>query len=400
LRVYTRTQVALISSICVLAAVLLTIGIYGSLPTTRRQEGEIPRFTLEGNPLQESFIPARDAAGYNEDERENIDVYARLNEAVVNITTETLGLTWFFEPVPQEGGSGSGSIIDARGYVLTNYHVVQNANKVFVTLADGTEFEGEVIGKDPENDLAIIQFDPGDHEIVTIPFGDSENLRVGQKVLAIGNPFAFQRTLTTGIISGLGRPVRGSGRFVIQDMIQTDASINPGNSGGPLLNSRGELIGVNTVIYSPSGGSIGIGFAIPVSTARRAVPELIAYGSVRRGWIDIVPVQLQSRLVRYADLPIDRGVLVSQVIGGGNADKAGLRGGQRSQPLRWGREIIYLGGDIIVGIGDESVEAISDLFGALETSKPGDAIEVTVIRNRREITLEIVLAERPDNLYE
>lgn len=331
---------------------------------------------------------------FSEEEIENITVYERDNEAVVNITTEVVGYNWFLEPVPREGSSGSGSIIDSRGYILTNNHVVENAYKVNVTLADGSLFEGEVIGSDPENDLAVIQFDPEGHTLKTIPFGDSENLRVGQKVLAIGNPFAFERTLTTGIISGLGRPLRNDKGIVIRNLIQTDASINPGNSGGPLLNTRGELIGVNTMIYTPSGGSVGIGFAVPVDTARRVVPDLIQYGFVQRGWIDIEPVQLFPSLVRYAGLSISQGVLVSQVKSGGSAEAAGIRGGSADKAVRSGSNVIYLGGDIIIGIGGETISSLGDFYAALEGSRPGDVITVTIVRGKREIELELTLTNR------
>ena len=217
-------------------------------------------FQLETSPQppEESFLTHTDLSStngeYTEDELENIRTYERFNQGVVNITTETLALNWFLEPVPSDGGTGSGSIIDRRGYILTNYHVVEKAYKVHINLADGSQYEGEVIGKDPENDLAVVRFDPDGAELTTIPFGNSSTLKVGQKVLAIGNPFGYDRTLTTGIVSGLGRPVRTSSNIVIRDMIQTDASINPGNSGGPLLNSRGEMIGINTMIYSPLRG--------------------------------------------------------------------------------------------------------------------------------------------------
>lgn len=342
----------------------------------------------------DTVINPPDADNYSASELENINVYDRFNEAVVNITTEVVGYNWFLEPVPRKGSSGSGSVIDSRGYILTNNHVVENAYKVNLTLADGSHFEGEVIGSDPENDLAVIKFDPDGHKLVTIPFGISDNLRVGQKVLAIGNPFAFERTLTTGIISGLGRPLRNDKGIVIRDLIQTDASINPGNSGGPLLNSRGELIGVNTMIYSPSGGSVGIGFAVPVDTARRVVPDLIQYGFVQRGWIDIEPVQLFPSLVRYAGLPVSQGVLISQVKSGGNADEAGLRGGDHDQAVRSGSNVIYLGGDIIIGIDGEPIASLGDFYAALERSRPEDVISVTVVRGRREITMDVVLTTR------
>lgn len=342
----------------------------------------------------DSFENPPDLDNYSDDEIENISVYDRDNEAVVNITTEVVGYNWFLEPVPQEGSSGSGSIIDSRGYILTNNHVVENAYKVNVTLADGSLFEGEVIGSDPENDLAVIKFDPEGHNLTTIPFGVSGNLRVGQKVLAIGNPFAFERTLTTGIISGLGRPLRNDKGIVIRNLIQTDASINPGNSGGPLLNTHGELIGVNTMIYTPSGGSVGIGFAVPVDTARRVVPDLIQYGFVQRGWIDIEPVQLFPSLVRYAGLSISKGVLVSQVKSGGSAEKAGIRGGSLEQAVRSGSNVIYLGGDIITGIAGEPISTLGDFYAALEGSRPGDVITVTLFRGKREIELELTLTTR------
>ncbi len=352
-------------------------------PDFEFQESEID--TVANTPLTEN---------YTQDEIENIAVYDKLNEGVVNITTEVMGYNWFLEPVPREGSSGSGSIIDVRGYILTNNHVVEKAYKVNVTLADGETFEGEVIGSDQENDLAVVKIDPGNHRVTTIPFGKSSGLKVGQKVLAIGNPFAFERTLTTGIISGLGRPLKNDRGIVLQDLIQTDASINPGNSGGPLLNARGELIGVNTMIYTPSGGSVGIGFAVPVDTALRIVPDLIEYGYVRRGWIDIEPVQLFPSLVRYARLSVDQGILVSRVKAGGNAESAGIQGGKTNRAVRSGSTVIYLGGDIIVGINGENITSLGDLYVALERSRPGNEVTVNLIRGRKRIDVDLILSNR------
>ncbi|MFO7782388.1 MAG: trypsin-like peptidase domain-containing protein [Spirochaetia bacterium] len=343
-----------------------------------------------------SGVPVATNSTYTEEEQQNIRVYENRNPGVVNITTETVSYNWFLEPVPREGNSGSGSIIDRRGYVLTNNHVVSEAFKVFVTLADGARLEGEVVGADPENDLAVVKFEPGGRALSTIPLGRSDDLRVGQKVIAIGNPFGLDRTLTTGIVSGLGRPIRTQNDLVIRDMIQTDASINPGNSGGPLLDSRGRMIGVNTMIYSPSGGSIGIGFAVPVDTARRVVPDLIEFGKVRRGWIDIVPRQLFPQLVDYANLPTDRGILISEVIPGGNAERAGLRGGEESRAVRYGSTIIYLGGDIIIGVDGTPVRSIANLYEALEDNKPGEEVSVTYVRGSRERTATVELSERPE----
>jgi S1-C subfamily serine protease len=334
-----------------------------------------------------------DPSKYTEDELENILIYEKLNEAVVNITSVSFSYNWFLEPVPEEG-TGSGSIIREDGTVLTNYHVIKGAKELTVTLADGSDYTGKVLGVDPENDLALIKFDPGTKKLKTISFGTSSNLRVGQKAVAIGNPFALQRTLTTGIVSGLGRPVRTSEGVVIKEMIQTDASINPGNSGGPLLNSRGEMIGINTMIYSPSGGSVGIGFAVPVDTAKRIIPDLIRYGEVRRGWIDIVPVQLFPQLVRYANLPVDQGILVSEVKSNSTAERAGLRGGSRNRAVRTGRSIIYLGGDIIIEVDKMQVKSLMDLYSALEDNKPGETVEVKIMRGTQKQTLRITLSER------
>jgi S1-C subfamily serine protease len=340
-----------------------------------------------------------DILPYTEDEQENISIYDRYNSAVVNITTEVVAINWFLEPVPQDGGSGSGSIIDTQGHVLTNNHVIENAYKVYINLADGSQFEGKVIGTDPENDIAVLKFDPpSGTELRTIPYGDSGNLKVGQKVLAIGNPFAFERTLTVGIVSGLGRPIQTSQQNIIRDMIQTDASINPGNSGGPLLDTQGRMIGINTMIYSPSGGSVGIGFAIPVNTAKRVVAELIRYGRVRRGRIDATVVQLFPDLVRYAKLPVNRGLLVSRTVRSGMAEKAGLR--QGTEAVRYRSSVIYLGGDIITSVDGMKTDTYADLLSALEDNKPGEKVKVEIVRGGQQLSLDITLADREEAIVQ
>lgn len=378
---------------------LIDIGIDGDTASGPVELDPPSDFELKTNhdPLTGIVPVSLDGGAYTEDELETIRIYEARNEGVVNISTEILSYTWFLEPIPHEGSTGSGSIIDARGYVLTNYHVIEDAVRVYLTLADGTQVEGEVVGADPENDLAVLRFEPPYEGLTTIPMGTSANLRVGQKVLAIGNPFALDRTLTTGIVSGLGRPIRTDENRIIQDMIQTDASINPGNSGGPLLDSGGNMIGINTVIYSPSGsGSIGIGFAVPVDTARRVVPELIEFGFVRRGWIDVIAIPLFPDLVRYANLPVSSGLLVSRVIDGGEAEAAGIRGGSTTRAVRYGSDIIYLGGDIIIEIDGTPIQNYAALYEALEDNRPGEEIVVRYLRGGRERETTVTLVDRPE----
>ncbi len=391
MKLYSRFQV-LLYSLASAASVLILAYLAGffSFPGKWHEpdiKEFIPEQVIGALPVQYNNFPSSD-------EQNNIQIYERLNEAVVNITSVTFEYNWFLEPVPREG-TGSGSIIDQKGHVLTNYHVIKDASKLSITLANGSEYEGRVIGVDAENDLAVIKFDPKGKVLTIISFAASNDVKVGQKVLAIGNPFALARTLTTGIVSGLGRPVKTKSGLIIREMIQTDASINPGNSGGPLLNSRGEMIGVNTMIFSPSGGSIGIGFTVPISTARRVVPDLIRYGKVLRGWIDITPVQLFPALVRYGRLPVSKGILVSKVKPGSPAARAGLKAG--GEAVRYGRSIINLGGDIIIAVDREPVNSLYDLLGALEDNKPGEIVEVKIIRGRKEKTLYVTLSKRPQN---
>ena len=301
---------------------------------------------------------------------------------------------WFLDPYVQDGGSGSGSIIDKRGYVLTNVHVIQDASKIYVSLFDGTQYEAEVIGQDLDSDLAIIKFSPpAGIELKTISFGESKNLVVGQKVIAIGNPFGMERTMTTGIVSGLGRPIQNSNKRIIRDMIQTDTAINPGNSGGPLLNTQGQMIGINTMIMSNSGSSSGVGFAVPSETAKRVVADLIKYGKVQRGTIDASIVQLNSRIAQYAGLDISSGILISEVAKGGNAEKAGLRGGTKAVYYGNRSSIIYIGGDVITKIDDITISSLADYYSALESKKPGEVVSVVVRRNKQNYSLNIKLSE-------
>jgi len=341
---------------------------------------------------KESIFPVANV-NYTQDEYQNISVYEMCNEAVVNINTKITSYDWFLEPYVADGGSGSGSIIDKRGYILTNVHVIQGATKIYVSLFDGTQYEAEVIGEDLDSDLAVIKFNPPEGMVLkTIAFGDSAALKVGQKVIAIGNPFGLERTMTTGIVSGLGRPIQNSNNRIIRNMIQTDAAINPGNSGGPLLDSSGKMIGINTMIKSNSGNSAGVGFAVPSETAIRVVADLIKYGNVQRGKLDVKLVQNSRRIAQYANLDIATGMLVSEVSKGGNAELAGMKGG--TEAVQYNRtSVIYLGGDIIIKIDNISVATLADYYSALESKKPGDTVNIVVRRNKKDVSLKVKLSD-------
>ena len=414
MKLYSHAQLISTTLICVLAAVLLTAAVSVNISkkkaaaevqnvsetaeaTVQKEETSIEDSVsfLEQNPA--SVISVANGSGgtsYTQEEIQNINVYSLCNEAVVNINTQVTAYDWFLQPYVQEGGSGSGSIIDKRGYILTNVHVIADATKIYVSLFDGTQYEAEVVGTDLDSDLAVIKFTPpAGMELKTIAFGDSSSLKVGQRVIAIGNPFGLERTMTTGIVSGLGRPIQNSNNRIIRDMVQTDAAINPGNSGGPLLDTNGKMIGINTMIQSNSGNSAGVGFAVPSTTAIRVVADLIKYGKVHRGTIDATVIQLSRRIAQYAGLDIANGVLISEVVKGGNAESAGLKGGTEAAYYGSRRDIIYIGGDVITKIDNIAVTSLADYYSALESKKAGDVVTVVVRRNRRNVTLKIKLVE-------
>lgn len=370
-----------------------------------KREGELGLLEMAGVEVNDIFygdqgvsvfLGNMDDFTYSAQEMRNIAIYEEANRSVVHITTVSLSLNSFLEVLPVQG-TGSGIIISEDGYVLTNAHVVQDAAQLNISLHDGTNHDARLVGIDQENDLAVVKIDlPDDLILDPITFGTAKTLRVGQQVVAIGNPFGYDRTMTIGTVSGLGRPVRTDSNTVINGMIQTDAAINPGNSGGPLLNSKGEMVGINTSIYSTTGGSQGIGFAVPVDTAVSVIPDLIQYGKVMRGWLDITMVQLDPSIVAYADLPVTSGLLVSQVRPGGKAEKGGLRGG--TQRVQYGSSIIYLGGDVIIAVDGESIHEYADLYSALIDTRPGETVEVIVIRNGERKVLEIELVARPEGM--
>ncbi|MFQ6137427.1 MAG: S1C family serine protease, partial [Candidatus Hydrothermarchaeales archaeon] len=277
-----------------------------------------------------------------------IAAYSKVGPSVVHITSTTLTTDFFLRAVPEEG-VGSGIIIGEDGYILTNEHVVKDAEKIVVTLSNGETFEAELIGRDPTTDTAVVKIDP-DFKLDPAPLGDSNSLRVGQLAIAIGNPFGLDNTITVGVISALNRTLRSRNNYEIGGVIQTDASINPGNSGGPLVNSKGEVIGMNTAIFSPIRGSIGIGFAIPINTAIEVAGELIEHGKVIRPWLGITGMTVTEDVAKALDLPVERGVLIVSVAKDSPAEKAGLRGGSELSIV--GTRAIVTGGDIITKFGD------------------------------------------------
>lgn len=324
------------------------------------------------------------------DERSNIAIYRQASPAVVNVTTRTLEMDFFYGVVPVEG-TGSGFLINPDGTIVTNYHVVAEAQQIQVTLADRSSYPARVLGTDPLTDLAVLKIDGRNRQFPTLPLGDSSQLQVGQKVLAIGNPFGFQGTLTTGVISALQRTLRTETGALVDEAIQTDAAINQGNSGGPLLDSQGRVIGVNTLIFTPSGGSVGIGFAIPVNTLKFILGDLIRLGRVRRPWLGISGHELAPELAEALNLPVREGVLVAQVARGGPADRAGIRGGDRSVVV--GRYRFLVGGDIIVALDGQPVTSAVDINRILYKKHPGDAVEVVFYRGREKHTQRVTLDE-------
>ena len=331
---------------------------------------------------------------YSADELQNMIIFQKCNQAVVHIETKVSNDSSYFDAVPT-GDTGSGFLVSADGLIVTNEHVITDASVITVSLYDGSVYEAGLVGIDSENDIAVIRINVDEGiQLSYLEFGDSSTLSVGQKVLAIGNPFGYDRTMVTGIISGLSRPIRDEDGKVLLGMIQTDAPINPGNSGGPLLNTKGQVIGINTAIYSTSGTSQGMNFAVASNTAKASVNDIVKYGKVSRGWLDIVPVQLSQSIVDYAGLKVSKGLLVSQVVPGGKADSAGLKGGT-SQVL-YGSSVIYLGGDVITQVNDVDIEEYNDLFTALSNTRPGDKVSVVVNRNGSSVKLSIELVERND----
>jgi S1-C subfamily serine protease len=343
--------------------------------------------SADGSALQ--LTEAEAAPTYDAEEQNNIAIYKRVLPSVVNITSKSLVYNFFFEPVPQQG-QGSGFILDKAGHVLTNFHVIAGANRgIEVKLSNKRNYSAKVVGTDRVHDLALLQIDAPNLEPVTL--ADSSGLAVGQKVYAIGNPFGLAGTMTRGIISSI-RSIGGSEGAPIENAIQTDAAINPGNSGGPLLNSRGEVIGINTMIASNGADqSSGIGFAIPINTAKAVLNDLTRYGRVKRPSLGIVSYAIGPDLASQMGLAVDSGILIQKVIPGGAAERAGLHGG--NQQAYVGNTPILLGGDLIVAIDGQQVSDSQEVDVIMEKHQAGDTVSVTFYRGRKQITLKLIAGE-------
>jgi S1-C subfamily serine protease len=342
-----------------------------------------------GKPSSKVEITEAAAAGNpsDADEQNNIDVYKRNIQSVVNITSRAVSFDFFYGLVPQEG-QGSGFIIDKEGHILTNYHVIENARQVEVTLHNRKKYRATIVGTDRQHDLAIVQIKGVD--LTPMVLGDSRNLQVGQKVYAIGNPFGLSGTLTSGIVSSI-RSVQEPDGMTIDEAIQTDAAINPGNSGGPLLNWHGDVIGINTMIASSVGQSAGIGFAIPINTAKAVLNDLVTLGRVRRPALGVRTIPISPELADQMGLPADYGLLIVQVVSGSAADHAGLRAG--SERAYIGNIPIMLGGDLIIAVDGQEVQDQQDLSRIMNNHRSGDTVKVTVYRGKRKMDVNVTLGE-------
>jgi len=350
-------------------------------------KGEFPSANWLSRPDRLEITEAAPGEALDGEEQNNISVYKRNIPSVVNVTSRAMTFDFFYGLVPQEG-QGSGFIIDKDGHILTNYHVIADARQVEVTLHNRKKFKATVVGTDPPHDLAVIQIKAPD--LVPAVMGDSRNLQVGQKVYAIGNPFGLAGTMTRGIVSSI-RPVREPNGAMIDEAIQTDAAINPGNSGGPLMNWHGEVIGINTMILSNVGQNAGIGFAIPINTAKAVLNDLMTLGRVRRPALGVSTIPVGPELADELGLPVDHGLLIIRVTPGGSADLAGLRGGTERAYL--GNTPIMLGGDLITAVDDQDVQDEEDLAQMMNNHRAGDTVKVTIYRDKKKMDIKVALGE-------
>jgi len=397
-----RTHNRWVWTIAVLALVLA--GVLSAIP------GMVVRSaaaTLAAATPSATSVPSAAAAALDEQQAVNaleaqiVGVYDDASPAVVNITNRTYVYYRFMGSVPEEG-TGSGFVYDTQGHIVSNYHVIENADELLVTMANGQVYDATVVGSDPTNDLAVLQINAGEALPTPLVVGDSDALRVGQFVVAIGNPYGLQQTLTTGVVSALGRVIESpEDNSFIGEAIQTDAAINPGNSGGPLLDLQGRVIGVNSQIISPSGASAGIGFAVSAKTVQRVVPVLIEHGYYAHPWLGTEMVSLTGTIANVlreagAQVSADSGILVIDAVQGGPAARAGIQGGSRW--VRVGRYQVPVGGDIITAVDGRPTDDLQELTVYLETEKTvGDVVELTVLRDEQQLVIPVTLAERPQS---
>src|SRR5215469_4640580 len=374
---------AIMKALRPIAIAVLLVGLFFYYTTYR--SGTLRTVSAPGGKVE--ITEAASSEPLDAEEQNNISVYHKNIGSVVNVTSRAVALDFFYGLVPQEG-QGSGFIIDRDGHVLTNYHVVADARQVEVTLHNRKKYRATVVGSDRSHDLAIIQIKAPDLNAMVL--GDSRNLQVGQKVYAIGNPFGLSGTLTSGIVSSI-RSVQEPDGMTIDEAIQTDAAINPGNSGGPLLNSHGEVIGINTMIASNVGQNAGIGFAIPINTAKAVLNDLLTLGRVRRPALGVVTLPISPDIADDLGLASDYGLLIIRVVPGGAAERAGLKGGTERAYL--GNMPIMVGGDLIVAIEGQDVQDQQELSRVMNSHRAGDTVKITVYRGKRRIDVQVTLGE-------
>jgi len=359
---------------------------------TTYRNGRLYPANWMSRPQHVEITEAAGSEALDAEEQNNISVYRKNIASVVNITSRVMTFDFFYGLVPQEG-QGSGFVIDKEGHILTNYHVIADARQVEVTLHNRKKYKATIVGTDKSHDLAIVQIKAPDLQPMTL--GDSANLQVGQKVYAIGNPFGLAGTLTLGIVSSI-RQVQEPDGLVIEEAIQTDAAINPGNSGGPLLNWHGQVIGINTMIASSVGQSAGIGFAIPINTAKAVVNDLVTLGRVRRPALGVRTIPIDPEIAEELGLAANYGLLIVQAVPGGSADRAGLRGGSERAYL--GNIPIMVGGDLIVAIDGEKIESQQTLAQIMNKHRASDTVKVTIFRGKKQVEVTVVLGEARDQV--
>ena len=370
-------------------ALILVGGFYYVTSLSRWNIGQFVRKTAAGW----SAPATATTAGFSNDEGNNVDIYKSAHLATVNITSVVWRENWFFQLYPEKG-TGSGFIINPDGRILTNFHVISGGSQLTVTLANKTQYKAHLLGRDPRNDLALIKIDP--HEsLPVLKLGDSDPLQVGQKVLAIGNPFGLEGTLTTGVVSSLGRSIQDENGRALEGMIQTDAAINFGNSGGPLLDSHGSVIGINTAIYG-SQGSIGIGFAMPINRAKAMLDEFQARGHISRPMLGVQTVQVKGDFAQALDFPAEGGLLVQRVEAGSAAEEAGIRGPREAVIV--GNIRLGVGGDLIVAIDGNPVTHDDDLQRAMNHKRAGDNMQLTINRGGKIQKINVKLGTAPESL--